>query len=96
MNHLNQLISAAVLAAFAASALAQTIRTQGRDRGHTRGQSSLTLATLPMADKQAFDDAKRGLIEALGEPMVMTAAGPTQPGHSRVMSSWPRSRHPTR
>jgi len=73
MNPLNQLISAAVLAAFAASAYAQPVPPKDATEA-TRTANRAYLATLPMADKQAFDDAKRGLIEALGENQVVTTA----------------------
>ena len=33
------------------------------------------LTELPMADKQSFDDARRGLIEALGDKVIPRADG---------------------
>ncbi len=39
----------------------------------TRAANQALLAELPMADKQSFDDARRGLIEALGDRAI---AGP--------------------
>ena len=73
MNHLNQLISTAVLAAFATGAYAQAIPSKDATET-TRAANRAYLETLPMADKQAYDDAKRGLIEALGENQVITTA----------------------
>lgn len=41
----------------------------------TRAAQRATLSTLPMADKQSFDDAARGFIEALGD-RVIPGSGP--------------------
>ncbi len=41
----------------------------------TRAAQQALLGTLPMADKQSFDDAARGFIEALGE-RVVAGSGP--------------------
>jgi alkyl sulfatase BDS1-like metallo-beta-lactamase superfamily hydrolase len=41
----------------------------------TRAAQRALLATLPMADKQSFDDAARGFVEALGD-RIITGSGP--------------------
>ena len=43
----------------------------------TRTANRAQLADLPMSDTQSFDDAKRGLIEALGDKPVLRADGRT-------------------
>lgn len=41
----------------------------------TRAVNRAALAELPMGDKQSFDDARRGLIEALGDQVVKGTGG---------------------
>jgi len=41
----------------------------------TRAVNRAAQAELPMSDKQSFDDARRGLIEALGDQAIMGAGG---------------------
>jgi alkyl sulfatase BDS1-like metallo-beta-lactamase superfamily hydrolase len=41
----------------------------------TRAANRALLAELPLADKQSFDDAKRGLIEALGDKVIARPDG---------------------
>ena len=49
----------------------------------TRDANRALRATLPLTDQQAFADAKRGLIEALGEQAVIAgAAGAPRPAWS--------------
>jgi alkyl sulfatase BDS1-like metallo-beta-lactamase superfamily hydrolase len=43
----------------------------------TRAANRAHLATLPMADRQAFEDAKRGLVEPLGDAVIKAADGRT-------------------
>ena len=40
----------------------------------TRAANRAQLAQLPMADKQSFDDARRGLVESLGSDQVIMSA----------------------
>lgn len=47
----------------------------------TRAANRAVLAELPMADRRAFDDAQRGLIEAFGDTVVMHDSG-TRPAWS--------------
>jgi len=42
----------------------------------TRAAQQASRATLPLADVQSFDDAQRGLIEALGDAVIDGPAGP--------------------
>jgi alkyl sulfatase BDS1-like metallo-beta-lactamase superfamily hydrolase len=41
----------------------------------TRAVNRAVQAQLPMSDKQAFEDARRGLIEALGDRIILSATG---------------------
>ena len=41
----------------------------------TRAVNRAALADLPMSDKQSFEDARRGLVEALGDQVVMGDGG---------------------
>jgi len=41
----------------------------------TRTVNRAVLAELPMSDKQSFEDARRGLIEALGDQVIVGASG---------------------
>ena len=41
----------------------------------TRAVNHAALAGLPMSDKRSFDDARRGLVEALGDEVIAGAAG---------------------
>jgi alkyl sulfatase BDS1-like metallo-beta-lactamase superfamily hydrolase len=43
----------------------------------TRAANRAQLATLPMADRQAFEDARRGLVEPLGDAAIKNADGRT-------------------
>ena len=57
-----------------APAAAQTVAPKDATDA-TRSANRALLAELPMADKQSFDDAQRGLIEALGD-QVIASSGP--------------------
>ncbi|HUO05604.1 MAG TPA: alkyl sulfatase dimerization domain-containing protein [Candidatus Binataceae bacterium] len=41
----------------------------------TRAANRAAVAGLPLADRQSFDDAKRGFIEALGDKLIMRSDG---------------------
>jgi len=41
----------------------------------TRAVNRAAQAELPMSDKQSFEDARRGLVEALGERIILSATG---------------------
>jgi alkyl sulfatase BDS1-like metallo-beta-lactamase superfamily hydrolase len=65
------LLAVAVSATFAQSqAVAPKDATEA-----TRTVNRAAQAELPMSDKQSFEDARRGLIEALGERGILSAAG---------------------
>ncbi len=74
MNKMQQLIPTVLLATLAASASAQAPGPKEATDA-TRAANRALLSELPMADKRSFDDAKRGLIEAFGDKVVMNAAG---------------------
>ena len=74
MKHLHALIGGVLLAAAAATALAQANAPKDATEA-TRAANKAYLATLPTADKQSFDDAKRGNIDGLGDQPIMSAQG---------------------
>ena len=37
----------------------------------TRAANRAALAEVPLADKRSFDDARRGLVEALGDQLIV-------------------------
>lgn len=71
----------ALACAWLASALAMPLATLAQApapndaTAATRSANRAQLAELPMADKQSFDDARRGQIEALGDKVLMRADG---------------------
>ena len=76
MKGTHTLAGALLLAVFTASTWAQTPAQGPRDATTaTRGANRALLAELPMADKHSFDDARRGLIEALGDKVIPRADG---------------------
>ena len=68
------LLAGALAAPLASAAQAPAAATNDATPA-TRGANRALLAELPMADQQSFDDAKRGLIEALGDRVIMRADG---------------------
>jgi alkyl sulfatase BDS1-like metallo-beta-lactamase superfamily hydrolase len=70
-------IAALLAAATLAPALAQapTGNAPNEATAATRAANRAVLETLPMGDKQSFDDAQRGLIEALGDKVILGASG---------------------
>ena len=65
-----------LLAAAASSTGAQPQAPSPKDATEaTRAVQRAVRADLPMADKQSFEDARRGLIEALGDQVIMGAGG---------------------
>ncbi|WP_431111142.1 alkyl/aryl-sulfatase [Variovorax paradoxus] len=70
-----RLVASALLAAIATGAQAQPQANAPKEATETtRAANQAYLATLPMADKQSFDDARRGLVESLGGDQVITSA----------------------
>lgn len=70
-------VAPALLCALAAaSAVAQTPAAQGpKDATEaTRAANRAMLTELPMADRQSFDDARRGFVEGLGDQVIMSAS----------------------
>lgn len=63
-----------LLLAGASSTLAQDLAPKDASPA-TRSANRAQLAEMPMADKTSFDDARRGLIEALGEQVILRADG---------------------
>jgi alkyl sulfatase BDS1-like metallo-beta-lactamase superfamily hydrolase len=62
------------LAALAGSAAGQTPATAQKDATEaTRAVNRAALSELPMSDRQSFDDARRGLVEAWGNQVVAGA-----------------------
>lgn len=80
MNRLQRITPALLMAALAAGASAQSPAPKEATEA-TRSANRAALAELPMADKRSFDDAKRGLVEAFGDQVVMHASG-TRPAWS--------------
>ena len=74
MTSVPRLIGALLVAACACSAQSQA--PASRDATEvTRAANRALLASLPMSDKQSFEDARRGFIEALGDQAIMNASG---------------------
>jgi alkyl sulfatase BDS1-like metallo-beta-lactamase superfamily hydrolase len=66
----------AALLILSASLWAQAQAPQPREASDaTRAANRARVAEMPMADKQSFEDAKRGLIEALGDKVITRADG---------------------
>ena len=74
MKQLVQLILVLSMAASASPAQSQAPAPRDATEA-TRAANRALLAELPMGDKQSFDDARRGLIEARGDQAVMGAGG---------------------
>ncbi|MDM0112359.1 alkyl sulfatase dimerization domain-containing protein [Variovorax sp. J22R133] len=74
MRLFQQVTSGIVLAAFAAGAHSQANAPKDATET-TRAANQAYLATLPMGDKQSFDDARRGFIDGLGDQTIMGADG---------------------
>ncbi|HET7525646.1 MAG TPA: hypothetical protein VFK10_06865, partial [Burkholderiaceae bacterium] len=69
----------AAVAACATASVVQPVRAQApqpKDATETTRAANLAQrAELPLADKQSFDDATRGHVEAFGDKVVMRADG---------------------
>ncbi|WP_280150727.1 alkyl sulfatase dimerization domain-containing protein [Piscinibacter sp. XHJ-5] len=74
MKHIPHLTIGLVAAALALAAQAQALAPKDATEA-TRAANRALAATLPLADKRSFDDAKRGLIEALGDQAIMGPQG---------------------
>jgi alkyl sulfatase BDS1-like metallo-beta-lactamase superfamily hydrolase len=75
-------LAAALLSLLTGLAGAQSTPTPPKDATEaTRAANRAARQGLPMADKQSFDDAGRGLVEAFGDQVVMHASG-TRPAWS--------------
>jgi len=68
--------STAPAAAAAASAAVPTSIAAKAATEATRAAQQALRASLPLADKRSFDDAQRGLVEALGDQLIDGPAGP--------------------
>ena len=76
MNSPMVIVQGMLCALVATSALAQAPAAQMPKEASeaTRAANRAFLAELPMADKQSFDDARRGMIEGVGDQVIMSVA----------------------
>ena len=74
MTRFHRMAGTLLLSALVAVAQAQAPATKDATDA-TRAANRAQLATLPIADKQSFDDAKRGFIDGPGDQVVMSAEG---------------------
>jgi len=74
MKHLHHRLGGLLLVTLAAAAQAQSPAPKEATEA-TRAANRAYLATLPTGDKQSFDDAARGLVEALGDQVIMGPQG---------------------